>query len=285
MFKVMMLLKRKPGLSLEEFIERYEGEHVPLAERHTTSLQGYIRHYLHPASHVVQGDVIDEPEYDVITELWYRDRVAYEQQQESLRMRPEAIASVIADEETLFDRTKSRTVYVEDHASVLGGSMEDDLARSLRRLQDKDEIFDLVHRYSYLVDHKRPEELMELFTDDCVVDYGPAFGPPRRGRKEFRAMFGSNHDPTDERPVFLVSSHHNANVLVSFETDDLANLRTSVYAWHHTTAGGTPRVWGYYHDVVVRTLEGWKFSTRQLRVAGNQSWDVDWHPLIDPAET
>jgi hypothetical protein len=85
--------------------------------------------------------------------------------------------------------------------------------------------------------------------------------------------------------VFLVSSHHNANVLVSFETDDLANVRTSVYAWHHTTAGGTPRVWGYYHDVVVRTLEGWRFSKRQLRVAGNQGWDVDWHPLIDPAET
>jgi hypothetical protein len=90
MFRVMMLLKRKPGLSLEEFIKRYEGEHVPLAEQHTTSLQGYIRHYLHPASHVLQGDVIQEPEYDVITELWYQDRAAFEQQQKSLRRRPEA---------------------------------------------------------------------------------------------------------------------------------------------------------------------------------------------------
>ena len=34
MFKVMALLKRKPGLSLEEFIERYEGEHVPFVMKY-----------------------------------------------------------------------------------------------------------------------------------------------------------------------------------------------------------------------------------------------------------
>jgi len=119
MFKVMMLLKRKPGLSLEEFIERYEGEHVPLAEKFATRITHYSRHYLYPGSHVIHGDEVAEPEYDVITELWYDDREAFLEQQESLRSRPEAIAAVIADEEEVFDRTKSRTVFVEDRVSAL----------------------------------------------------------------------------------------------------------------------------------------------------------------------
>lgn len=279
-----MLLKRKPGLSLEEFVERYEREHVPLVEKHASRMRHYSRHYLHPGSHVVHGDVVLEPEYDVITELWYDDRRAFEEQQQSLRDRPEALAAVVADEETLFDRTKSRTVYVEDRVSRVGGSVDDELTLAVRRLQDKDQIVDLVHRYSYLVDHKQPDELMELFTDDCVVDYGPGLGQPVRGRTAFRAMFGANREPSDERPGFLVTSHHNANVLVTFQGDDRASVLTSLYAWHRTTTGGTPRVWGYYHDVVVRTSEGWRISERQLRVAGNEGWDVGWHPLIDPAE-
>jgi len=234
MFKVMILLKRKPGLSLEEFIKRYEGEHVPLAERHTTSLQGYIRHYLNPASHVVQGDVIEEPEYDVITELWYQDRAAFEQQQKSLRRRPEAIAAVIADEEALFDRTKSRTVYVDDHVSVLGGSMEDDLARSLRQLFDKDEIVDLVHRYSYYVDHRLYDELAELFTEDCVVDYGPGVAPPVRGRAAFRKMFGLPGGG------FAATSHHNANVFVTF--DDATAPRSAPLCTPGTGGSMEPRL-------------------------------------------
>jgi hypothetical protein len=284
MFKVMMLLKREPGLSLQEFIERYERGHVPFVEQYATRIKHYSRHYLHPASHVVHGDEVLEPEYDVITELWYDDREGFEEQQESLRGRPEAIASVIADEETIFDRTKSRTVFVEDHASDLGGGMDDDVEQSVRRLWDKDEIVDLVHRYSFLVDHKRSDELAELFTEDCVVDYGPGVAPPAHGRRAFRDMFGGGREPTEARPGFFDTSHHNANVLVTFESDDRATVLTSVYAWHHTTQGGTPRIWGYYHDVVVRTADGWRFAERQLRVAGNEGWDVNWYPLIDPSE-
>ena len=53
--------------------------------------------------------------------------------------------------------------------------MASDEQAALRRLVDKDEIVDLVHRYSYGVDHRLYDEVAELFTEDCVVDYGPAF--------------------------------------------------------------------------------------------------------------
>src|SRR5713101_7934470 len=59
-----------------------------------------------------------------------------------------------------------------------GGLMASDEHGVLRRLVDKDEIVDLVHRYSYCVDLRLYDEVAELFTEDCVVDYGPAFAPP-----------------------------------------------------------------------------------------------------------
>ena len=147
---------------------------------------------------------------------------------------------------------------------------------ALQRLLDKDEIVDLVHRYSYFVDHKRADEVVAIFTEDCVVDYGPGMRLP------VRAIFG--RAPTEDSPGFVVTSHHNANVLVKFEGDDRAVVRTSVYAWHQMTDGETPLLWGYYHDVVVRTPEGWRFSERVLRVAGQERWDVAWHPLVDPED-
>jgi EthD domain len=122
MFKVMMLLKRKPGMTLQEFIDRYESEHVPFVEKYASRLTYYSRHYLHPGSYVIHGDVVAEPEYDVLTEMWYDDRRAFEEQQETMRERPEAIAAVVADEEKIFDRSKTRTVYVEDHVSNLRAS-------------------------------------------------------------------------------------------------------------------------------------------------------------------
>jgi hypothetical protein len=130
---------------------------VPVGGRYVSHMRYYARHYLHPGSHPVYGDVVSEPEYDVTTELWYDDRRAFEEQQESLRSRPDAIAAVIADEEELFDRAKTRTVYVEDHVPELGRGEQE---RWLWRLRDKDEIVDLVHRYSYLIDHKRADELI-----------------------------------------------------------------------------------------------------------------------------
>ena len=273
MLKVMLMMKRKPGLSLEEFIEHYERVHVPLALTNARNLVHYERHYLRPGRFVPFGDELIEPDYDVITELWYDSETTYESQQELLRRHPEVLVDIVADEEQLFDRSKSRFAYVEDHVSDLSaGPSTRDREPSLQRLLDKDEIVDLVHRYSYLVDHKEHAAIPELFTEDCIVDYGPGVAPPVRGRAALRAMFGRGAG-------FVATSHHNANVLVTFEGDDRAVVITSLYAWHLTPQGGTPRIWGCYHDVAVRTEDGWRLAERQLRVAGNEDWDVAWHPM------
>jgi 3-phenylpropionate/cinnamic acid dioxygenase small subunit len=151
-----------------------------------------------------------------------------------------------------------------------------DAASVLQRLVDKDEIIDLVHRYSYCVDHRLYDEVASLFTEECVVDYGgPGIAQPVRGRRALREMFG--HPSAG----FAATSHHNANVLVTFEDDDRASVRTSVYAWHQRKDGTTPRLWGYYHDIVERCTDGWRIATRQLRVLGVEDWDSDWHPAVE----
>ena len=67
----------------------------------------------------------------------------------------------------------------------------DDIQQAVRRLVDVDEIVDLVHRYSYYVDHKFYDNLVGLFTEDCVIDYGPWVGPPRRAARRSEPSSGS----------------------------------------------------------------------------------------------
>ena len=153
--------------------------------------------------------------------------------------------------------------------------MSADEQATIRRIVDKDEIVDLVRRYSYCVDHKLYDEVAELFTEDCVVDYGPGVGPPVQGRAAFRGMFGHPGGG------FAVTSHHNANVFVTFDDDDHASVKVSVYAWHRRHDGSTADLWGYYHDTVVRDRVGWRMATRQLRVLAVEGWDIDWYPAIE----
>ena len=152
--------------------------------------------------------------------------------------------------------------------------MDSDAEATVRRLLDKDQIIDLVHRYSYCVDHRLYDEVIDLFTEDCVVDYGPGIAPVR-SRAELWRMFG--------RPEggFVATSHHNANVLVTFEDHDHASVRTSVYAWHQRADGITPRIWGYYHDKVVRLPDGWRIAGRQLRTLGAEDWSMEMHSALD----
>ncbi|MFI5043809.1 MAG: nuclear transport factor 2 family protein [Acidimicrobiales bacterium] len=150
-----------------------------------------------------------------------------------------------------------------------------DVSSVVQRLLDKDEVIDLVHRYSYCVDHRLYDEVVSMFTEACVVDYGPGVSPPIHGRLALRKMFG--HPSSG----YLATSHHNANILVTFDDDDHANVRTSVYAWHQRRDLTTPRLSGYYHDTVERGPDGWLIATRQLCVLGVEEWEAAMHPAVD----
>ena len=116
MFKAMVLLKRKPGMSLEDFIDYYETKHAPLGIKYQTSMKRYIRHYLHPLPYGLTG-VLAEPEHDVLTETWFDSREAFDESRALVRA-PEANAVLREDEKKLCDLGKNRLVMVEDRESV-----------------------------------------------------------------------------------------------------------------------------------------------------------------------
>jgi hypothetical protein len=116
--KVFLLLKRRPGLSMEEFRDHYENVHAPLGIKHVRNIKYYCRHYLYPGPYPLGGEQL-EPEYDVVTELWYEDIEAFDEKTALMRQNEEGLAALDADEQWLFDRAKSRLVFVESSESKL----------------------------------------------------------------------------------------------------------------------------------------------------------------------
>jgi hypothetical protein len=71
--KLVVLLKRRPELTLEEFCARYEQEHAPLAARTippevSAGIVSYVQ------NHALRFDgSTTEPAYDCVTEFSFRD--------------------------------------------------------------------------------------------------------------------------------------------------------------------------------------------------------------------
>ena len=63
MIKAISLLKRKPGISLEEFSKHYEEVHVPLAMKHFP-FKRYARNY-------IASPGAEELGFDCVTEVWF----------------------------------------------------------------------------------------------------------------------------------------------------------------------------------------------------------------------
>jgi uncharacterized protein (TIGR02118 family) len=113
MHKLLIFARRREGMSREDFRDYYENHHVPLALKYSAGLKHYVRRYLEPTPG------IPEPDYDVVTELWFEKRAIVDAVLST--MASDAMpADVIADEHNLFDRSSFRFYAVHDCATDLG---------------------------------------------------------------------------------------------------------------------------------------------------------------------
>jgi uncharacterized protein (TIGR02118 family) len=108
MIKVMLFLKRKPGLTHEEFRNYYESTHAPLALRHTP-LEKYARNFF---STGLDGS---EPPYDCVTEFWFKDEKTWNDTR-AWAQTPEGKVLAI-DEANFMDRSSMRVFVVEECVS------------------------------------------------------------------------------------------------------------------------------------------------------------------------
>jgi hypothetical protein len=131
--RVILLLKRKPGMSREDFRDAYENRHRRLGmEKVGHLLTSYRRHYLGPGSTFAAaapvptggGQAPAAVPYDVVTEMVFPDSAALE---ECNRIVGEPVTRRMfsEDEETLFDRPSCWTIVTEE-------TLEDDVARYAR---------------------------------------------------------------------------------------------------------------------------------------------------------
>jgi hypothetical protein len=105
---IMILIKRKPGLTREQFIDYYETHHVVLAKRLFGHLMvRYVRNYPHALLSYHPEDYELEASYDAVTEITLKDQAAYVEM-ERIHTIPENVAAIIEDEEQFQDRAKTR---------------------------------------------------------------------------------------------------------------------------------------------------------------------------------
>jgi EthD domain-containing protein len=109
-FKILLFMKRKPGMSVAAFRDYYENHHIPLCLKYGAGMTRYLRRFIDPQPHPETGPC-DEPVFDVITELWFDDKALYEGTLQHLTttVMPE---EVVADEQHLFDRSSFRIATV-----------------------------------------------------------------------------------------------------------------------------------------------------------------------------
>ena len=143
-----------------------------------------------------------------------------------------------------------------------------DLAATVRELDDRLAITDLIHAYCDHFDRNEPEAVAALFTSDATVDYGP----------EADTIVGADAiAPTIavglER-TFAATSHHVSNIRLTFEGPDRARGVTYLYAWHRYVDGSPDgELWGRYRHRFERTDAGWRIAELVLEAAGT----VDFH--------
>jgi hypothetical protein len=118
MFKCIALLKRKEGLSRAAFIDYYETRHSVLIRRLLPDILDYRRNFVEPdGAFVFPGAApID---FDVITEIRFADRAAYERFI-AKAAEPDIARQIAEDEENVFDRSATRLLVVEERGGPMG---------------------------------------------------------------------------------------------------------------------------------------------------------------------
>ena len=122
MIKLVMPMKKRPGMSTKEFRTYYESHHRLIGEKYLTGfVTRYFRRFLNPLPD--RSGNMKEPEYDVLLEIWYPDEAAFRACGKKLGQAD--IAKEIAEDEArLFDLTDMRSYLVEEFESDVATDVE-----------------------------------------------------------------------------------------------------------------------------------------------------------------
>jgi uncharacterized protein (TIGR02118 family) len=116
-FKILMFMKRRPGMTMAEFQDYYENHHAPLCAKSISGVSRYVRRFVTPHPNPDTGASGELP-FDVITELWFEDEAVF---RGTVNYLSTAIMAdeIVADEKRLFDRSTIRMATVVERDTKL----------------------------------------------------------------------------------------------------------------------------------------------------------------------
>jgi hypothetical protein len=115
MYKVLALIKRKPGMSRSDFMAYYEANHAPLARKSFPQIAQYRRNFIDLNDAIIMPGM-PEPDFDSVTEIWYHDRDAYDEMLSTHFMA--GVQEVIeTDERNFLDQSMTRMIKVDQHGA------------------------------------------------------------------------------------------------------------------------------------------------------------------------
>jgi hypothetical protein len=133
-----------------------------------------------------------------------------------------------------------------------------DLARTLRRLEDRQELRDLTLRYCRAIDDSDWTALRGLFADQAEVHGAPGGDETVDQLRSIRSTYGR-------------TIHTAHGQLVEFTDDDHATGLVSAHA-ELDIKGETVVCAMRYYDDYVREAAGWRFARRQIKVVYALPW-------------
>jgi uncharacterized protein (TIGR02118 family) len=109
----VIALRKKDGLTMQEFIDYYENKHVPLICSLAPVPAIYKRRYLVGERLTAEGGEVD---FDVMTELVFADRHEFDAWMAELA-KPEVGARVVADEQKFLNRARTRAYVIDERVT------------------------------------------------------------------------------------------------------------------------------------------------------------------------
>jgi hypothetical protein len=129
MFKQICFFRKRPDMTMDEFMDYYENQHSQLSKRmgRAPSLPGaqrYVRRYLKPEKNPITGAVVDSG-YDCLMEIWWNSREDFERSQ-AIISSPDRMPAIKEDEANLFASHNNPVCSViEEYDSPMGPGGEE----------------------------------------------------------------------------------------------------------------------------------------------------------------
>ena len=134
----------------------------------------------------------------------------------------------------------------------------------------------VLNRFCIYDDLNDVDRMVELFTPDCVVDYGPPMGGEIVGRSALAEAIATG------LATCSATSHHLSNACFAVGDDGTAKSVSYVYAWHRWLeypSKPDAQVFGQYHDEFQLHEGSWLISKRVFRAAGDVNLEAPWLPI------